>query len=132
MNDYDYDHPHSYGDEDWPGTRRRRPSTRPRGATKPSRISHPSRASFLRDVLAESEDNDPFYCGREAHVADAEWFLGIWKRFAFAKGSSLLNKFTTALVVQGDVLMRDGGHRHTSILITAGRSCKPRPQGRGI
>ena len=62
---------------------------------------------FLRDVLAEGEDNDPFYCGRPAHVADAEWFFQIWKRFAFAKGVHLRQIHYRA-VVQGDVLMRDG------------------------
>ena len=40
-------------------------------------------------VLALAEDNDPFYCGRPAHVADGEWFADLWRRCGFAMGLHL-------------------------------------------
>jgi hypothetical protein len=40
-------------------------------------------------LLALSRGNDPFFAGGEAQRRDAEWFLGIWKRFGFGSGVHL-------------------------------------------
>jgi hypothetical protein len=62
---------------------------------------------YLRDVLALSEDNDPFYAGRAAGVLDAQWFLELWRRFNFGRGTHL-RRVHYKLVVIGNVTMRGG------------------------
>jgi hypothetical protein len=58
------------------------------------------------EVLALSEDNDPFYCGRPAHVADGEWFAALWQRFGFSRGVHL-RAIHYRLVVSADVSKPD-------------------------
>jgi hypothetical protein len=38
----------------------------------------------LREVVALSRTRDPFLSGAPAHLAKAQWFLGLWQEFAFA------------------------------------------------
>jgi hypothetical protein len=61
----------------------------------------------MSSLLALSEDNDPFYCGRASAVADAQWFLDIWRRFGFGKGVHL-RRIHYRLVSEGNVMLRDG------------------------
>jgi hypothetical protein len=58
------------------------------------------------EVLALTEDNDPFYCGRPAHVKDGEWFAALWQRFGFARGVHL-RSIHYRLVVTANVTKPD-------------------------
>jgi hypothetical protein len=56
----------------------------------------------ITDVLALSEDNDPFFAGRPAAVADAQWFLDVWQRFGFGRGVHL-RRIHYRLVTEGNI-----------------------------
>ena len=62
---------------------------------------------FLRDVLVEADDNDPFYCGRPAPCFRRGMVFPDLEALRLAKREFTYDKFTTRAVVQGDVLMRD-------------------------
>jgi hypothetical protein len=61
----------------------------------------------MQSLLALSEDNDPFFCGRAAAVADADWFRDIWQRFGFGQGVHL-RRIHYRLVSEGNIMLRVG------------------------
>jgi hypothetical protein len=64
----------------------------------------------VSEFLALSEDNDPFYSGRPASKAEAEWFLEIWKKFDFGQGVHV-RRIHYRIVTSGqEVFFRDGTH----------------------
>jgi hypothetical protein len=40
-----------------------------------------ARGAVNADLLALSDQHDPFYCGSEADLRDAHWFAEVWERF---------------------------------------------------
>jgi hypothetical protein len=61
------------------------------------------------EVIALSEDNDPFYSGRPAHVKDGEWFAALWQRFGLSRGTGIhLRAIHYKLVVTADVSKPNG------------------------
>lgn len=43
----------------------------------------------MPDLLVLARQNDPFFCGSPAQVAQAEWFAGLWQRFGYSRGVHL-------------------------------------------
>jgi hypothetical protein len=41
------------------------------------------------ELLVLARQNDPFYCGSPAQVAQAEWFAQLWQRFGYKRGVHL-------------------------------------------
>src|ERR687898_3152005 len=40
----------------------------------------------VRDLLALSCDNDPFYAGRQSRVRDGKWFAELWRNGGYVPG----------------------------------------------
>jgi hypothetical protein len=59
-------------------------------------------------LLALSQDNDPFYCGREAHSARAKWFAHLWERFAFPMGVHIRRIHYVLVSQKKPIRMLDG------------------------
>lgn len=49
----------------------------------------PSMGVTVKDLLALTEQNDPFYAGLPSRREAAEWFADLWTRFGFQPGSYL-------------------------------------------
>src|SRR5262245_15751241 len=61
----------------------------------------------VADLLALSRQNDPFYVGTNADIAQAGWFADLWKRGGFRHGAHLRRIHYWA--VSQDGLVRPNG-----------------------
>ena len=60
------------------------------------------------DLCALAPNNDPFYTGRPAERAAAEWFAGLWQRFGYSSGIHL-RRVHYQVVSQDPVMSRPDG-----------------------
>jgi hypothetical protein len=44
------------------------------------------RGCTVQDLIALAAHNDPFYAGKPADIALAEWFAGLWRKFGYNSG----------------------------------------------
>jgi hypothetical protein len=73
----------------------------------------------VSSLLALAPKNDPFYSGCPAQIRDAQWFLGIWKRFGFGNGVHLRRIHYRIVSEKRRVLLPDGMpavHQHNRVL----------------
>jgi hypothetical protein len=61
----------------------------------------------IRDLLALSPNNDPFYTGRKSTRQQAEWFAGLWDQFGYTTGVPL-RRIHYQLVSQAAAQKPDG------------------------
>ena len=62
----------------------------------------------VKDLCALAPKNDPFYVGRPAEMAAAEWFAGLWQQFGYDTGVHL-RRMHYRLISQDPPLPRPNG-----------------------
>jgi len=62
----------------------------------------------IKDLIALSPQNDPFYQGTESDLEKAHWFAGLWERFGYSTGVHL-RRVHYQLVSQDPPVMKPNG-----------------------
>lgn len=62
----------------------------------------------VQDLLALADKNDPYYVGRPAQRAAAEWFAVLWERFGFKRGAHLRRVHYVLVSQEPSLLLPDG------------------------
>lgn len=76
----------------------------------------------VKDLIALSPQNDPFYVGRKAELAAAEWFAGLWQKFGYGDNVHLRRVHYQA-VSQDPPVMKPNGTRYENTLNDWGYLC---------
>jgi len=61
----------------------------------------------VKELIALAPNNDPFYVGKPAEVAAANWFADLWAQFGYSTGVHL-RRVHYRIVVMGNITRPDG------------------------
>ena len=64
--------------------------------------------STIKELVALSQKNDPFYCGGPADINKATWFQGLWDKFGYTSGVHLRRIHYQIVSQKEPVLKVDG------------------------
>jgi len=62
----------------------------------------------VKDLIALSQQNDPFYMGAPADVTKAEWFAELWEQFGYTNGVHLRRIHYRLISQQRPFFMHNG------------------------